>query len=173
MKKLLVVIDMQNDFLTGSLANPDAVAAIPNIRAEIAEADAVVFTRDTHDAGRYPQTQKGRLLPVLHCVKGTEGWEVEPSLLQAASGKRTFFVDKPTFGWNGWLSFINGNNLVADVVEFTGTCTDICVVSNALAFKAAFPEVKVTAKADCCAGLTREKHEAALEVMRSCQVEVI
>ncbi len=171
MKKLLIVIDMQNDFLTGSLANKDAVSAIPNIIKEMEKADFIVFTRDTHDASNYMNTQEGKKLPVLHCVKDTPGWQVEQSLLDAA-GSKSVFVDKPTFGWNGWKDFITRNNLLANEVEFTGTCTDICVVSNALAFKAAFPEVKVSAKADCCAGLTKEKHEAALEVMRSCQIEV-
>ncbi len=170
MKKLLIVVDMQNDFLTGSLANADAVAVIQNVREEIMSADSIIFTRDTHKIENYLSTQEGKNLPVVHCVRGSTGWNVETSLLDAAAGKDFSFVDKPTFGWNGWAEYCKG--LDADEVEFVGTCTDICVVSNALAFKAAFPEVKVSCRADCCAGLTRDKHNAALEVMRSCQVEV-
>ncbi len=182
MKKLLIVVDMQNDFLTGSLANPEAVRILPNVRREIENADFLIFTRDTHDEN-YLNTQEGKNLPVPHCIKNTAGWEIVPELVECAKRKCPNYhvIDKPTFGWNGWFDFFTEDGILSDdsilsevdEVEFTGTCTDICVVSNALAFKASFPEISVCVKSDACAGLTPEKHKAALDVMASCQIRVI
>ena len=185
MKKITIVIDMQNDFLIGALANPDAVSIIPSVREEIESADFVIYTRDTHDSN-YIETQEGKKLPVPHCINGTWGWEIvdelNPQTLvnnNVMSGKIWYIMNKPSFGyvniWNG----ITGNfpdlilNNEGVEVTFCGTCTDICVVSNALIVKSLYPELTVNVKADACAGLTPEKHKAALEVMSSCQINII
>lgn len=185
MKKITVVIDMQNDFLIGSLANPDAVSIIPSILNEIKESDFVVYTRDTHSEN-YLETQEGRNLPIEHCIKDTWGWdivdELKPQNLvvnNMLSGKIWYVFDKPSFGyvniWNGIVGNFPDLILNNEGVEvtFCGTCTDICVVSNALIVKSLYPEVVVNVKADACAGLTPEKHKAALDVMSSCQINVI
>ncbi|MBO4806297.1 MAG: cysteine hydrolase [Paludibacteraceae bacterium] len=171
MKKCLIVIDMQNDFVTGTLANKAAEAIIPLIKEKVeaykAEGNAVWFTRDTHQRDKYAESQEGRKLPIEHCIKGTWGWQIVNDL--KPSRKQTKIIDKPTFGWNKWKK----TKLKSfQEVELVGTCTDICVISNALAIKAAFPELTVRVDGKCCAGLTEEKHKAALEVMKSCQVEV-
>lgn len=170
MKKLLVVVDMQNDFVTGSLGSEQAVAILPNVITKIKSAREngvrVVFTRDTHFEN-YPNTQEGEKLPVLHCVKNTRGWEIVDGLFQ--EGELVF--DKPTFGSLELAEFVKNQGF--DEVELIGVCTDICVVSNALLIKAYCPEVKVQVTADCCAGVTKESHESALKTMSSCQVEVL
>ena len=179
MNKILVVVDMQNDFITGTLSNESAVNIIPNIEREIKSGDysLIIFTRDTHNDD-YLSTQEGKLLPVAHCVKNTNGWNVCDELFNATINSNIPFItiDKPTFGFNGWKDsyFLNSIDNIDEFV-MTGTCTDICVVSNALAIKAAFPETKVTCLSDCCAPLfgSEEKQNAALEVMKSCQVNVI
>lgn len=183
MKKITIVIDMQNDFLTGALANPDAVSIIPSVLKEINAADFVVYTRDTHGSD-YMETQEGKKLPVPHCINGTWGWNIVEELMprnidSVINAGNWVIFDKPSFGyvniWNG----ITGNfpdlilNNEGVEVTFCGTCTDICVVSNALIVKSLYPEVVVNVKADACAGLTPEKHKAALEVMSSCQINVI
>ena len=177
--KILVVVDMQNDFLTGTLANESAVNVIPNIKREIESGKYthIIFTRDTHTKN-YLNTQEGKLLPVPHCIYLTNGWEVCEELEDADfKGIEPMFLDKPTFGYNDWDAYFDFNYLEGDDAEFTftGTCTDICVVSNALAIKAAFPEAKVKCLADCCAPLFGDpkRQESALTVMESCQVEVI
>jgi len=177
MNKILVVVDMQNDFLTGSLANESAVNVIPNIKREIESGkyDHIIFTRDTHRES-YLETQEGKRLPVEHCIKDTWGWEVTSEL--PTGGKNVYFLNKPTFGYNDWYDFVT-HTLAVDGNEaeftFTGTCTDICVVSNALAVKAAFSEAQVKCIADGCAPLFGDpkRQESALTVMESCQVDVI
>ena len=167
--KHFIVIDMQNDFCTGALANKDAVAIIPRIKAELQAAKAekanIIFTRDTHSED-YLETGEGKHLPVKHCVKDTEGWQVVPELMEETD-ENTLFIDKLHFGYNGWEEFIKEG----DEVVICGTCTDICVVSNSLAIKA-IENVEVTVIADCCAGLTKESHEAALKVMECCQCNI-
>lgn len=180
--KVLVVVDMQNDFVTGSLANTAAQAIIPNIKNQIQSGnyDCKVFTQDTHQKN-YLNSLEGKNLPIPHCITGTWGHEIVPDLISGLSEFDDYItLEKDTFGWNGdWARVFAGfTPYISHVVEPTeitlvGTCTDICVVSNALAMKAQFPEAKVRVIANCCAGLTPEKHEAALEVMRSCQIEVI
>ena len=181
MKKITIVIDMQNDFLTGALANPDAVSIIPSVMEEIKSADFVVYTRDTHGSN-YSETQEGKKLPVPHCIEGSWGWQIVDELNPRSfstlneSGNWVIY-DKPSFGyvniWNGIVGnfpdLIDGDT----EVTFCGTCTDICVVSNALIVKSLYPELTVNVKADACAGLTSEKHKAALEVMSSCQINII
>lgn len=166
MKKTLIVIDMQNDFVTGALGTPEAAAILPKVKEKIRAARAagqeILFTRDTHGEN-YAETQEGKRLPVPHCIKGTKGWEIVPGLWK--EGDR--IIDKPSFGYTGW------GELALEEVELIGVCTDICVVSNALLLKAAFPEIPVGVDAACCAGVTPEAHTAALAVLKSCQVEVI
>lgn len=167
--KHFVVVDMQNDFCTGALKNDDAVAIIPRIKAEVQAAKAeeanIIFTRDTH-AENYMETGEGKHLPVKHCVKDTEGWQVVPELMEETDEK-TLFIDKTHFGFDNWADYVKEG----DEVVICGTCTGICVVSNALALKA-IEGVEVTVIADCCAGLTKESHEAALKVMECCQCNI-
>ena len=167
--KHFIVIDMQNDFCTGALANKEAVAIIPRIKEELqkarAEGSNIIFTRDTHSED-YLKTGEGKHLPVPHCVKDTEGWQIVPELMEETD-ENTLFIDKLHFGYNGWEEFIKEG----DEVVICGTCTDICVVSNSLALKA-IEGVEVTVIADCCAGLTKESHEAALKVMECCQCNI-
>ena len=183
MKKITIVIDMQNDFLTGALANPDAVNIIPSVLEEIKKADYVMYTRDTH-GDDYFTTQEGRNLPIQHCVYPSLGWqivtELDPHYISETNLSHNWWiVDKPTFGyvdiWNSgkFAQVVNENGQENLEVTFCGTCTDICVVSNAMIVKSLYPEMVVNVKADACAGLTPEKHKAALDVMSSCQINII
>ncbi len=164
--KTLIVIDMQNDFITDALGTKEAVAILENVRAKIAEyraaGDHVIFTRDTHGED-YLDTPEGKKLPVTHCVKGTRGWEIADGLYFEGAQ----IIDKPSFGWTGW------SEMSFDEIELIGLCTDICVVSNALILKATFPEAKISVDASCCAGVTPETHNAALSTMKMCQIDVI
>ena len=165
MKKTLIVVDMQNDFIDMALGTPEAVAIVPKVKAKIAEyqknGHEILFTRDTHGEN-YLDTPQGRKLPVVHCVKDTEGWQIADGLY--VPGSR--IIDKPNFGWPHW------NEEKLEEVELIGLCTDICVVSNALIIKAQFPEAKVSVDAACCAGVTPESHAAALKTMQMCQIDV-
>ena len=166
MGKVLIVIDMQNDFVTGTLGNKEAQAIVPNVQAKVKEyadrGDWIIFTRDTHGEN-YLDTPEGKKLPVKHCINGTEGWQIVPGL----EVENCEYIDKPTFGWLNWEGF--GSN---DEIELVGVYTDICVVSNALILKAKYPEAIISVDASCCAGVTPEKHNAALETMKSCQIDV-
>lgn len=171
-KKVLLVIDMQNDFVTGALANPQAEEIIPAIAAKIRDyrqADLpVYFTRDTHGSN-YMETQEGRLLPVPHCIKETDGWQIVPEL--AAFSAEEDVLDKPSFGCMDlpkWLSDKIGGEPAE--IQLCGVCTDICVISNAIILKAAFPEAEVTVDGALCAGVTPESHDNALAAMGACQV---
>lgn len=178
MKRLLVVVDMQKDFINGSLGIKEAQAIVPNVAEKIREyqsaGDEVVFTLDTHHEN-YLETQEGKRLPVEHCIEGTEGWELDKAF-QDFDGIR---IEKPSFGSGTLVETIEHlyyvyNTRVDDFyVELIGVCTDICVVSNALLIKSIEPEVRIVVDASCCAGTTPEKHKAALEVMKSCQIDVI
>lgn len=165
-QKTLIVVDMQNDFVTGSLGTKEAAAIVPAIRIKIAgyqkNGDRIIFTRDTHDEN-YLETSEGKHLPVVHCIRGTKGWEIIDEL--QTEGCR--IIDKKTFGYLDW------RDVQLKEVELVGVCTDICVVSNALIIKAAYPEMTVTVDASCCAGVTPELHQAALTTMKSCQIQVI
>ena len=188
MKKITIVIDMQNDFITGSLANSDAANIVPSIREEICyNSDVVIYTRDTH-GDNYFETQEGKNLPVQHCIKDTWGWEIVDELniknliidgiLSEKQSFEFYIVDKPTFGcvdiWKKdfFTKLINENEQNVEIT-FCGTCTDICVISNAIIVKSLYPEIVVNVKADACAGLTPDKHKAALNVMDSCQINII
>ena len=169
MKSLLVVIDMQNDFVFGALGTKEAQAILPAVKARIAKAretgEAVVFTRDTHGEN-YLFTQEGRNLPVPHCAVGSEGWQIVEGLRENEG-----VFDKPTFGSLELASFIK--RMGFEKVTLIGVCTDICVVSNALLIKATCPELPVFVEENACAGVTKEKHLAAIETMRSCQVQIV
>ena len=169
MNKVLVVVDMQNDFVNGCLGSEDARRILPNVRNKIMEyqknGDAIIFTRDTHDEN-YLQSQEGKYLPVPHCIYGTDGWKIVDGL----EVENCQYIDKPNFGWPHWDT---KNFDDKDEIELIGVCTDICVVSNALILKAMYPETHITVDANCCAGVTPENHSAALLTMKSCQVDVI
>ena len=166
MKKLLIVVDMQKDFITGALGTPEAAAIVSRVKELVEGAEEVVYTADTHYAN-YLQTREGRLLPVPHCIKGTAGWEILPEVYK--KGAKVF--EKPTFGSLELMEYVKAGGYAE--ITLCGVCTDICVVSNALLIKAALPEAEVRVVSSACAGVTPEKHVAALETMRSCQVSVL
>jgi nicotinamidase-related amidase len=167
--KILVVVDMQNDFIDGALGTPEAVAVVPYVKQVIENFDGkVLFTRDTH-FDNYMDTQEGKNLPVRHCVKGTSGWEIHPELEVL---RKTEPLDKVTFGSSELPQILAGEQDL-ESVTFLGLCTDICVISNVMITKAFFPEVPVIVDAKGCAGVTPESHKNALVAMRMCQVNVI
>ena len=173
MRKLLIVIDMQNDFIDAALGTKEAVAIVDAVKEKIRSypAENVIATMDTH-AENYLKTQEGRTLPVVHCVKGTDGWQIRPEIASLLKGAKIY--EKPTFGSTAMAADLREESEKEEIeLELIGLCTDICVVSNALLLKASMPEVKITVDAACCAGVTPEKHAAALETMRSCQIHVI
>ena len=173
MRKLLIVIDMQNDFIDGALGTKEAEAIVENVKAKIRsyEPADVFATRDTHGPD-YLKTQEGRNLPVEHCIKGTEGWEIRPDIAELLRVENIF--DKPTFGSVELASYLASLAEIEEIcLEMIGLCTDICVVSNALLFKAEMPEVGISVDPACCAGVTPQAHDAALATMRSCQIKVI
>ncbi|MBS6521060.1 MAG: cysteine hydrolase [Clostridiales bacterium] len=168
--KILIVVDMQNDFVTGSLGTKEAVEVVPNVKKKIEEylknRDRIIFTKDTHQSN-YLDTQEGRNLPVEHCIIYSHGWEIIPELKLYA--KEVF--SKRTFGSVELAKELLESDY--DEIEIVGLCTDICVVSNALLLKAFAPELKITVDASCCAGVRPETHKAALETMKMCQINVI
>ncbi len=173
MRKILIVVDMQNDFIDAALGTKEAEAIVEAVKDKIRSyrPEDVIATMDTHEKD-YMQTQEGENLPVEHCIRGTEGWKIRPDIEELLKGAKIY--EKPTFG---------STALAADLkelaekenfeLEIIGLCTDICVVSNALLLKANMPEVRITVDAACCAGVTPESHQAALATMRACQVHVI
>lgn len=173
MKKILIVVDMQKDFVDGALGSAEAAAIVDNVVKKIEgfEGDIIV-TYDTHPES-YMETQEGKNLPVPHCIKGTDGWELDEKV-QAALDKREYkAIEKPTFGSTELPLYIKENYNPSELeIELIGLCTDICVVSNALLMKANFLETKVSVDASCCAGVTPESHNAALTTMKMCQVNV-
>lgn len=170
-KQVLVVVDMQKDFIDGALGTKEAEAIVTNVENKIKNFDGeIIFTRDTHFEN-YSTTQEGQKLPVPHCIKGTEGWQIEERLEQLRTPDMKVF-DKPTFGSVELVEYLKENKNLKSVT-FIGLCTDICVISNALVTKAFLPEVKVMVDEKCCAGVTPESHNNALEAMKMCQVEII
>lgn len=167
--KVLVVVDMQNDFIDGALGSEEAQAIVPRAAEKIKGWEGeVIFTRDTHSEN-YRETQEGKKLPVPHCIKGTEGWEISAELPVKADA---LITDKPSFGsveLGNYVSRLSG----LERIEIIGLCTDICVISNALLLKAFCPEIPITVDASCCAGVTPESHKNALEAMKMCQIEII
>ena len=172
MQNILLVIDMQNDFIDGALGTPEAVAIVPNVREKIRNFDGtVLFTRDTHGEN-YMETQEGKNLPVPHCIRGTDGWQIRPELEEL---RVTEPIDKGTFGSDELgkiLRDLNDEDPIGTITVI-GLCTDICVISNALLAKAFLPEVPIEVDASCCAGVTPESHENALKAMASCQIRIV
>ena len=166
MKKTLIVIDMQNDFIDGTLGTAEAVAIVDRVKAKIdaykAAGGEIIFTRDTHGEN-YLDTPEGKKLPVVHCIQGTQGWEISEKLCTEGCD----IIDKPSFGWTKW------NERSFEEIELVGLCTDICVISNAMLRKAAFPEVPITVDSTCSAGVTVESHNTALDAMKAVQIEII
>lgn len=169
--KVLVVVDMQNDFIDGALGTKEAVAIVPNVINKIKNFDGLVLaTRDTHYEN-YMETQEGKNLPVPHCIKDTDGWQLRPEIEELIT---TTPIDKPTFG-----SVALGEYLVElsktetiESITLIGLCTDICVISNAMLVKASLPEVPIIVDASCCAGVSPASHDQALEAMKVCQITI-
>ena len=174
MKKFLVVVDMQKDFVDGSLGTNEAVAIVPNVVRKIKEFDGDIFvTYDTH-FDNYMDTSEGKKLPVPHCIKGTDGWKLDAQVAEALKDKNYTEVEKITFGSVDLPDMIFKAAEDGDFsVELIGLCTDICVVSNTLILKANYPEKEITVDASCCAGVTPESHKAALTTMKMCQINII
>ena len=180
MSKVLIVVDMQNDFVTGSLGTQEARNIVPNVLEKIQqylkdEDGVVIFTRDTHDRF-YKETQEGKHLPIPHCVYGTNGWDIIPELDELAH-EHGIIVNKTSFGDKYWEETFDYRENIAflgiESIELVGVCTDICVITNALILKTIYSETPIIVDAYCCAGTTPENHKAALQVMKSCQIKVI
>ena len=172
MKKIIVVVDMQNDFINGSLGTKEAQEMLPRLKNKLQQATDIgsaelIFTMDTHGEN-YLSTQEGKNLPIEHCIKGSHGWEITPELQDFVRQAKAV-VEKPTFGSLALPKLLGD----ADEVELVGLCTDICVISNALLIKAAYPEVQISVDANCCAGVTPESHRNALAAMKMCQIKVL
>lgn len=173
MKKILVVVDMQNDFIDGALGTKEAIGVVEKVLAKIHSypPDCIYATRDTHGEN-YLETSEGRYLPVKHCIKGTEGWEIHPRIAEAMTQK--ILIDKPTFGSEELAQRLFEESQKDSIeIELVGLCTDICVVTNALLLKTKLPGTKISVDASCCAGVTPESHKAALLTMKMCQIEIV
>lgn len=172
MKKLLVVVDMQNDFIDGSLGTAEAVAIVPNVVAKINNWDGdIITTQDTHYPN-YLETREGKHLPVPHCIIDTEGHKINDAVFGALVNNRHFAaLNKLTFGSTALPELIRGQGY--EYIELVGLCTDICVVSNAMLLKAHYPEIDIAVDATCCAGVTPESHNAAIQTMKMCQIEIV
>ena len=173
MRRLLIVVDMQNDFIDAALGTKEAVLIVEAVKEKIRAypAEDIIATMDTHGEN-YMETQEGRYLPVPHCIKGSEGWQIRPDIAEFLTGAKIY--EKPTFGSTALAEDLKAQSEKEEIeLELIGLCTDICVVSNALLLKAVMPEVTISVDASCCAGVTPEKHLAALETMRSCQIQII
>lgn len=174
MKRFLVAVDLQKDFVDGALGTNEAQAIVPNAVKKIKSFDGKIFvTFDTHSEN-YLSTAEGKKLPVTHCVKGTDGWQLNTDIQKALDGRDYISVEKPTFGSVDLPGLIekeaNGEEFE---IELIGLCTDICVVSNALLLKANFPEAPIAVDSSCCAGVTPQAHKSALDTMKSCQIDIL
>ena len=174
MKKVLVVVDMQKDFITDALRNEDAIKIVPYVKKKIDEAaqngDTIIYTRDTHGED-YMETEEGKNLPVVHCIKGSDGWQIIPEL--EAEKNATKIIDKETFGSKDLADYFRENADDIDEVEFIGVCTDICVISNVLLTKAMIPNKKIIVDAKGCAGVTKKSHDTALAAMKACHIKIL
>lgn len=173
MSKLLVIVDMQHDFIGGALGTEEARAIVKNVENKIAGWDGdIVCTMDTHQED-YLTTSEGKKLPVVHCVEDTDGWQIDDRICVAIKSSKcnAKIFTKKTFGSMDLARYINESEY--DYVEFVGLCTDICVISNVLMAKAAKPESTIVVDASCCAGVTPESHVTALNAMKPCQIEII
>ena len=186
--KILIVVDMQNDFVTGPLGTPEARLIVSKVEEKIEQylvwgdlyynnvedpgVSRVIFTRDHHKSN-YLKTQEGKFLPIPHCLEGSDGSLIVGRFEGPATyGVNVDYAEKSTFGYNNWVALFKD---IKDIesIELVGVCTDICVVSNALILKSLYPEIPIIVDASCCAGTTPENHQAALQVMKSCQIEVV
>ncbi|SCL84320.1 cysteine hydrolase family protein [Sporanaerobacter sp. PP17-6a] len=175
MNKVLIVIDMQNDFIDGALGTKEAMGILPDVIQKIKDFEGnIIYTRDTHKKD-YLSTQEGKYLPVEHCIEGTYGWELQKDIKQLMEDTKSTVYNKNTFGSKELaqqLVKMNENKPVEEI-ELIGLCTDICVISNALTIKTFLPEVKISVDAKCCAGVTPESHQNALNAMKMCQIQII
>lgn len=177
MNRILIVVDVQNDFIDGSLGSKEAKDIIPKVKEKIDHyvelGNVVIFTRDTHSDASYLSSAEGKKLPIKHCIKGTTGWQIGLETIPGAYE----VVDKNTFGYLPWQhvldKYIYTDSDNPKTIELCGLDTDICIITNALILKTMYPSMEVTVDASCCAGSTPGKHTAALEVMKSCQINVI
>ena len=185
MKKVLIVVDMQNDFIDGALGTLEAREIVPNIKKKIEEYKDlgydIIFTRDTHQEN-YLETTEGKNLPVKHCVKNTDGWKISEELNTVIA---THIIDKPTFGFVDWVTYLSEFNVIEGLydnetqeimpekIEIVGVCSGICVASNALILKSLYPDTEITVDASCCACVTPDSHKAALLTMKMCQINVV
>ena len=169
-KKVLLVIDMQNDFINGALGTKEAEAIVDKVKQKIITyrnaGDIIIFTRDTHDEN-YLNTVEGKKLPVIHCKKNTEGWQITSKIQVYEEDK---IMDKPTFGSLELANYIA--ELKVGAIEIIGLCTDICVISNAMIMKAKFPDINISVDSSCCAGVTPESHNNALKAMETCHIDI-
>ncbi len=173
-KKILIVVDMQTDFIDGALGSPEAAAIVPNVAAKIATArqngDTIIFTRDTHGKD-YLSTEEGKHLPIPHCIKDSAGWQLDERLGLAAGDT---VIDKPTFGSLALGTLLQQQDAsTIDAIELVGLCTDICVLANATIAKAALPNVPISVDAACCAGVTPASHDTALAAMKTIQINIL
>ena len=167
--KYLIVVDMQNDFTTGSLGSAHAAAIVPGVVEKVKSFDGkVIFTRDTHFSN-YMDTQEGKHLPVPHCIQGTPGWEIHPELEVL---RQTAAIDKLTFGSSALPEILAKEDNI-ESITFVGLCTDICVISNVMITKAFFPEIPLIVDGKACAGVTPQSHKNALEAMKMCQITIV
>ena len=173
MKKILIIVDMQNDFIDGALGTNEAVKIVPKAVEKIKNFEGeIVATYDTHFEN-YMETNEGKNLPVPHCIKGTTGWEINSEIMSALSDKKFTKIEKITFGSDELPEVIRNITVGEEfTIELIGLCTDICVVSNALLLKANFPETEISVDSNCCAGVTVESHNAALLTMKMCQIKI-
>ena len=175
-RKILIVIDMQNDFVDGVLGTKEAQAIVKKVLDKVKNfSGEIIFTQDTHKAD-YLETQEGKNLPVEHCIKGSYGWQLIDSLKEIIKEKGCRVFEKNTFGSTELAQTLKNENKTGnpiDEIQLIGLCTDICVVSNAMLLKAFMPEVSITVEASCCAGVTVKKHEAALDTLSSCQIKIL
>lgn len=176
MKKILIVVDMQNDFIDGALGTAEAQSIVSNVVKKIKKYknDTIYATRDTHRKN-YLETQEGKNLPVVHCVKGTHGWKLNSDVEKALEKTNATIIDKKdSFGFPKLIKILSAENKKETCqIEIVGLCTDICVVTNALMIKGSLPEIEISVDSSCCAGVTPKKHKAAIETMRSCQIKII
>ena len=181
--KILVVVDMQNDFIDGPLGTPEALAIVDDVvkRIEDSTGELILFTKDTHQED-YLETPEGKKLPVVHCIEGTKGWETSEKIFQAWKNNESTIrlpelennaFNKPVFGSVDLVDFLTSYSEPIDEIELLGVCTDICVISNAIMIKNTLPDVKVSVNAKCCAGVTPQSHQEALNVMGMCQIDII
>lgn len=171
---------MQNDFISASLGSAEAQDIVSNVKKKIDEyrsrGDSIIFTQDTH-CDNYLDTSEGKMLPIKHCIRLTDGWNIHQDLIESMNNDEYLVIEKPTFGSINLMWELE--DMIEDCaeedteLEFVGLCTDICVVSNVLLAKAYYPDLKITVDASCCAGATPKKHKAALEIMKSCQIKII